>query len=809
MARLSWALLLGAVLLRSGNAQGIERTYIVQMESTSATGQSSIARRSAHESSLRAVTPRDTMLYSYSSAMNGYAARLTETQARELMAQPGIKSVSRQKIYQLHTTHSPEFLGLDSAELLGQQTPVFSGTDDPTNTTAGADSESDLVIGVFDTGVWPESASYDDTGLPPIPSRWKGSCVEGEQFTAANCNKKLIGAKWFSKGLEAGWISENNGTAYNFTGAYLSARDPDGHGTHTSSTAAGAVVQNASLFGQASGTARGMAFKARVAMYKVCWPNGGCADADILAAMDEAIKDGINVASLSLGGEPDLGANPVYVGAFSAMAQGIFVSMSGGNSGPGAGTVSNNVPWVLTVGASTQDRGFPATAVLGNGQNFTGKSLSVNEDGSLPGFQELPLILASEAANGNVTNGTDASLCLAGTLSPTKVADKIVVCIRGGNARVAKGQAVKDAGGAGMILVNTEETGEDVLADPHVLPAVQLGASNMAAVVAYAKSTDATAGLDIKGTVMGIEAPLMAAFSSRGPNYPAPDLLKPDITGPGVEILAAWPDNLGTTGLPDDTRRVKFNIISGTSMSCPHLSGIAAFIMARRPEWSAAAIRSALMTTAYTSTKGSDSLFRDEATQDSATPFAYGNGHVNVAAALDPGLIYDIKTDDYFDFLCALNSTTEYVQGVSGTNSTCSADKTYSAYNLNYPSFAVGYDTKIETGPKTVNFTRTVTNLGEASTYHVNVSLSNPDLVQVSVDPEELNFTEAKEQKTFTVSVTLASAGAEADSGKSSWGRLVWSDGSHTVGSSLGFVWGDLAALSLNASTSSTSKSSF
>ncbi|KKY31868.1 putative minor extracellular protease vpr [Diaporthe ampelina] len=798
MAKLSSALLLCAALVASVNARGIERVYIVQMESAPVAGQSSIARRSLHENSLRSVTSRDTLLYSYSSAMNGYAAKLTDSQARDLMAQPGVKSVSRQNIYQLHTTHTPEFLGLDQAELLGQQGTVFSGATDTGNTT---NAESDLIIGVFDTGVWPESASYDDTGLPPIPGRWKGSCVEGEEFTAANCNNKLIGAKWYSKALEAAMVADN-GTAYNFTGAYKSARDPDGHGTHTSSTAAGAVVQGASIFGQASGTARGMASGARVAMYKVCWPNVGCASADMLAAFDDAIEDGIDVASLSIGGGPSLAADPLYVGAFSAMAKGIFVSMSGGNSGPSAGTVSNNVPWVLTVGASTQDREFPATIVLGDGQNFTGKSLSVNEDGTLPAFQELPLILASNAASGNITNNTDASLCLAGSLSPTKVAGKIVVCVRGGDiARVAKGQNVKDAGGAAMVLVNTEETGEDILADTHVLPAVHLGAADGASVLAYAKSADATAALDVKGTVLGVEAPLMAAFSSRGPNYPAPDLLKPDITGPGVEILAAWPDNVGTTELPEDTRRVKFNVISGTSMSCPHLSGIAAFIMARRPDWSAAAIRSALMTSAYTATKGGASTFRDEATKEPATPFDYGNGHVDVAAALDPGLIYDLKTEDYLDFLCAVDPTTEYVQGISGTNHTCSPDKVYSQYDLNYPSFAAGYDTTTETGPKTVNFTRTVTNVGGgAGTYRVNVSVSDPGLVQVSVDPEELTFAAALEQKSFVVSATLAAAGAGAESGKNAWGRLVWSDGSHTVGSSLGFVWGDLASLAVNGS---------
>jgi hypothetical protein len=543
-------------------------------------------------------------------------------------------------------------------------------------------------------------------------------------------------------------------------------------------------------------------------MYKVCWPNaspGSCAEADILAAFDEAIEDGINVASLSLGGSPSLDADPVYVGAFSAMAKGIFVSMSGGNSGPAAGTISNNVPWVLTVAASSQDRGFPATVVLGNGQNYTGKSLSVNENGTLARFQELPLILASSAANSNITgNSTDATLCKVGSLSPAKVAGKIVVCVRGDNPRVSKGQTVKDAGGFGMVLVNTNATSNDVDADTHVLPAVHLDATAGAAVLAYAKSATAMAALDIKGTVLGIEAPIMAAFSSRGPNYPAPDLLKPDITGPGVEILAAWPDNIGTTGLPEDTRRVKFNVISGTSMSCPHLSGMAAFIMARRPEWSPAAIRSALMTTAYRDTKGGVSAFIDEATQAAATPFDYGNGHVDITAALDPGLVYDIKTEDYIDFLCALNSTTEYVQGISGTNSTCDSKKMYSQYDLNYPSFAAGYDTKTETGPKTVNFTRTVTNVGEAGTYRVSVSLSDPSLVQVSVDPEELTFTTEKETKSYVVAVTLAGAGAEADSGKNTWGRLVWSDGKHTVGSSMGFVWGDLAALSLNASSTNS-----
>lgn len=219
------------------------------------------------------------------------------------------------------------------------------------NTTAD-DAESDVIIGVFDTGIWPESASFDDTGLSPIPGRWKGSCVEGEAFTAADC-KKLIGTKWYRKGTEDMWSNQHKGTAYNFTGEYLSARDAVGHGTHTSSTAPVAAVPGASILGQASGTARGMATRARLAMYKVCWLTGECAEADRLAALEDAIEDGINVASLSLCGPPTMGANSLYVGDFSAMARGIFVAMAGGDDGPNAWRVSNNVPWVLTVGAST------------------------------------------------------------------------------------------------------------------------------------------------------------------------------------------------------------------------------------------------------------------------------------------------------------------------------------------------------------------------------------------------------------------------------------------------------------------------
>ncbi|KAJ4346012.1 hypothetical protein N0V95_005795 [Ascochyta clinopodiicola] len=804
MEKLAWALLASAAFFGSALTQGTGKTYVIQLESQSDLRRSTIQRRSAHESSLQQVAPQNTLIYSYQHVFDGYAASLNDAEARALLDQPGVKAVTLSKKYRLHTTYTPDFLDLNNAALLGQTIPGLSGADESNNGTTTADSDSDIVIGLLDTGIWPESESFDDTGMPDVPSWWKGSCVAGEQFTAAQCNKKLVGAKWYSQGYEASWSAGNNGTNFTFPGDYRSARDAQGHGSHTASTAAGSVVHNASILGQASGTARGMASRARIAEYKVCWgteTDGGCESPDLLAALDAAIEDGVKVISLSLGGGPSLVPDPLYVGVFSAMAKGIFVSMSAGNSGPDPGSVSNVLPWVLTVGASTVDRNFPATAVLGNGRNITGTSLSANDDGSLPKFQELPLILASNAANTNITNGTDTSQCLAGTLSPSKVAGKIVVCIRGSNTRVEKGQVVKDAGGLGMILANDDSNGEDTLADPHVLPAIQVGASARSALIEYVNTNGAKAGLDIKGTAFGFQAPVMASFSSRGPNYPAPDLLKPDITGPGVNIVAAWPDNLPITNLPEDSRRTNFNVDSGTSMSCPHLSGIAALILARRPGWSAAAVRSALMTTAYTTTKGSETAITDKADQASASPFDYGNGHVDAVAALNPGLIYDIKTDDYIDFLCFYNSTAEFIQGITGTKSICSDGKQYSPYDLNYPSFAAGYDTaKNESEPKIVHFKRTVTNVGEPGTYHVNVSLSSPDLVNILVEPKELAFDAVNEQKGFTVTATLKASAA----GTTATGRLVWSDGSHTVGSSLGFVWGNLADLGSDSSDSSS-----
>lgn len=752
-----------AVPVKQKKIHQTKKTYIVHMAKSQMPA-SYDDHTHWYDSSLKSVSESAQMLYTYTNVLHGFSTRLTAQEAESLEAQPGILSVLPELRYELHTTRTPEFLGLD------QNANLF-----PTSDTA-----SDVIVGVLDTGVWPESKSFDDTGLGAIPDSWKGVCQLGTNFTSSNCNKKLIGARYFSNGYEStlGPIDESKESK--------SPRDDDGHGTHTSSTAAGSVVTGASLLGYAAGSARGMAPQARVAVYKVCWI-GGCFSSDILAAMDKAIDDGVNVMSLSLGGgTSDYYRDSVAIGAFAAMEKGILVSCSAGNAGPSSFSLSNLSPWITTVGAGTLDRDFPAIASLGNGLNFSGVSLYKGKD-VLPN-KMLPFVYA-----GNVSNSTSGNLCMSGTLIPEQVSGKIVLCDRGLNARVQKGAVVKAAGGAGMVLANTAANGEELVADAHLLPATTVGQIAGDAIKKYLFSeSNPTATITFAGTKVGIQpSPVVAAFSSRGPNSLTPEILKPDIIAPGVNILAAWAGSVGPTGLPEDTRRVPFNIISGTSMSCPHVSGLAALLKAAHPDWSPAAIRSALMTTAYTAYKNGNKI-QDLATGKPSTPFDHGAGHVDPVTALDPGLVYDLTSDDYLDFLCALNYTASQITTVAKRNFTCDSTKNYSINDLNYPSFSVSLQSAVmgggsggnSGGATVVKHTRTLTNVGSTATYKVSISTESSD-VKISVEPASLTFDKANEKKSYTVTFTAGSM----PSNTNVFGRIEWSDGKHVVGSPVAISW--------------------
>ncbi|KAK9066773.1 hypothetical protein SSX86_014096 [Deinandra increscens subsp. villosa] len=735
------------------------KTYIVHMD-RSAKPSVFFDHQEWYETSMRSISESTYMLYAYEKVMHGFSTRLTAEEAGLLEKQHGVISVQEEVIYELHTTRSPEFLGLERSDMMLYESG--SGTD--------------VIIGVVDTGVWPGSKSLHDTGFGPVPSFWRGECESGTGFNVTSCNNKLIGARSFSRAYEAtyGPIDESVESK--------SPLDDDGHGTHTSTTAAGSAVIGASLLGFAKGKARGMAPHARLAVYKACW-RGGCFGSDILAAIEKAITDGVHVLSLSIGGTlSDYPSDVVAYGSFKAASHGIFVSCSAGNSGPTPLSLSNVAPWIATVGAGTLDRDFPAYVTLGNGKKLYGVSLYSGKP--LPRSM-IPLVLA-----GKISNTTTGNLCVPGSLPQERVTGKIVFCERGLNSRAQKGMVVKAAGGLGMILANTDTFGEELVADTHLIPSSAIGQRAGDEIKRYiASDHNPTATITSGGTQLGIiPSPVLAAFSSRGPNPLTPEILKPDFIAPGVNILAGWTNKVGPTGLTEDPRRVEFNIVSGTSMSCPHVSGLAALLKEAHPEWSPAAIKSALMTTAYSTYKNGEGL-KDVATGMPSTPFDHGSGQVDPVSALDPGLVYDASADDYLSFLCALNYSSASIKMFTGGSSTCRVGKNYRVEDLNYPSFSVPLMTASGEGggssaAKIIKYTRSLTNVGPPETYKVSIS-SNTRAVKIKVEPEELTFSEKNEKKVYTVTFTASSM----ESGTISSGRLVWSGGKYVVSSPIAFSW--------------------
>uniref|UniRef100_A0A7N0ZZX2 Subtilisin-like protease SBT1.6 n=1 Tax=Kalanchoe fedtschenkoi TaxID=63787 RepID=A0A7N0ZZX2_KALFE len=704
------------------------------------------------------------ILHVYDTVFHGFSASLTSDQAASVLQNPSILAVFEDKRRQLHTTRSPQFLGLRNQKGLWSD----------------SDYGSDVIIGVFDTGIWPERRSFSDLNLGPVPKRWKGVCEIGQKFTARSCNRKVIGARFFAKGHEAagpGGFGGINGTI-----EFMSPRDADGHGTHTASTAAGRHAFHASMNGYASGIAKGVAPKARIATYKVCWRTSGCFDSDILAAFDKAVTDGVDVISISIGGGDGVSApyylDPIAIGAYGAAAHGVFVSSSAGNDGPGGMSVTNIAPWMTTVGAGTIDRNFPADIVLGNGFKLSGVSLYAGEP--LNG-QMYPLVYPGKSGT------LSASLCMEDSLDPSMVRGKIVICDRGSSARVAKGLVVKKAGGVGMILANGISNGEGLVGDAHLLPACAVGSTEGDAVKTYASSNaNPTATINFKGTILGIKpAPVVASFSGRGPNGLNPEILKPDLIAPGVNILAAWTDAVGPTGLDSDDRKTEFNILSGTSMACPHVSGAAALLKSAHPDWSPAAIRSAMMTTASTVDNRGKTML-DESTGKSATPYSFGSGHLNLGRAMDPGLVYDIEDADYINFLCSIKYDAQTIQVITRKAVKCPA-RTPLPENLNYPSIAALFSTNTK-GVYTKRFIRTVTNVGDAnSVYRVSVD-QVPKGVNVSVKPPKLVFSPAATKQSFVVTVTADVRNLGVDENGAAYGSFWWSDGKHVVRSPIVFT---------------------
>ena len=691
-----------------------------------------VAHLSAKHDSMLQKVGGGRKLYSYGYAFNGFAAELSSAQADKLKATPGVLSVTKDSIRQLDTSTTPTFLGLSGP---GGFYEVHGVTGE------------DVIIGVVDGGVWPENLSFSDrvdaNGNPtgkkgtlayqPVAG-WNGTCTSGEQFSKDDCNRKLIGARFYN----AGW-GGNSQINRLFPFEFISPRDWDGHGTHTSSTAGGnRNVPATGALTSAFGNVNGIAPRARLAVYKACWADqphgGGCFNSDSVAAIDQAVADGVDVINFSVSGSQTSFLDPVEVAFLFAADAGVFVATSAGNAGSDS-AVAHPGPWVTTVAAGTHNRNGEGSVTLGNAANYAGASYA-NALGSRP-------LIDSTAAGLAGANASLVEFCAPAVLDPAKVAGKIVLCKRGGGiALVDKSGAVAAAGGAGAIIYNDPVGATSILALLHPIPAVHVIAANGLSIKAYiaGAGASATASIAQSTIVLNANAPFTASFSSRGPlRAGGGDLLKPDVIAPGQDILAAVapPDNGGRS----------FDLYSGTSMSSPHVAGLAALFKQLHPGWSPMAIKSALMTSA------GDIL--EFPNTDSRAIFRQGAGHVQPSLAANPGLVFDHGFSDWLAFLCGTGQL---------TGAGCAAIA-IDPSDLNVPSIAIGDLPGIQT------VTRRVTNVsGSAATYTPQVTGMEGFSVGVSPVPLEVP---AGQTRQFTVAISRIDAELDTYTG----GQLTWSDG--------------------------------
>jgi subtilisin family serine protease len=729
-----------------GGETGIARTKPAQgkqLDAHSANSQKYIAHLKKQQRDIAAevgVEPATT----YQVTLNGFAADLSGEEVSELRGSKDVLGVYPDEVYHPTATPSTEFLGLGSSD---------NGTGGVWDAVGGVkEAGKGVVVGVIDTGIAPENPSFaggklgSKAGAEPWVqgdavvfnkadgSQFRSTRVAGQNWTKQDYNTKLVGAHYFNAGAKA--------AGFDFKYDFVSPRDGDGHGSHTAGTAAGNFGVAASVEGVDFGKISGVAPAAKVASYKACYVGPDdlvtsddiCAGSDLLAAIDQAVADGVDVINYSIGG----GAATTVLAAddiafFNAAAAGVFVSVSAGNDGPGASTADHASPWYMTVAASTIPT-YEGTVQLPNGFEEAGASVTVPFGETITG----PVVYAGDAAKAGAAPA-EAALCFLGTLDPAKVTGKIVVCDRGTNARVEKSQEVEAAGGTAMILVNV--TAGSLDNDFHSVPTVHLNAEHRTALLNYVRNTAGATATLVGDNVTGEETPtpVVAGFSSRGPMLAdGSDVIKPDVTAPGVAILAATHN--GPTKTPT------FGFKSGTSMSSPHVAGLGALYLGERPLASPSEVKSALMTTAYDSKNGDGSTSTD--------PFAQGAGHVDPTKYFDAGLLYLNDVTDWASYLQGLEL---YDFGVEPTD----------ASDLNLASIGVGS----LAGPQTV--TRSVTST-KAGTFTASADVPG---IEVTVEPSTLTFGKAGETKSFTVTLAKGDADVEAWS----TGFLTWTGAGTSV----------------------------
>ncbi len=718
-------------------------------------------------------------IYSYRYSLNGFAARMTTAQANKLEHMDEVLRVWPDEVRGLATNHSATFLDLFNAQ---------NGLRGP----AGLKGEN-VIIGVIDSGIAPEHPQLQETRPVDRPSacwslwadasllgrwlcknynraddivdyeppeNWNGICETGDRFTEENCNNKMIGARTFVDGARA--------TGPIDAGEIFSARDVDGHGTHIATTAAGNKVK-ASIFGTFLGSVEGMAPRARVATYKACWlrPGGtraSCNTSDLANAIDMAVADGVDIINYSIGSSLFTITAPDDIALLGAAKAGVLAIVAAGNEGPNFQTITSPAgnPAVITTGASTRDGQHSLEALLVNTPASVSGKYAVKEAAFTPplidkGVIEAQLILADDDDDTlpDGSTGTTMDACQP-LVNDADVDGKIAFIERGGCDFDVKIANAEDAGAIAVVVFNIAGdpivmTGDDDTID---IPAVMIGSADGNLLLDEIDAGETVEIVLDKSLFLTVDdtGNVMANFSSRGPGT-VPDILKPDVTAPGVNILAGHtPDAVSTT--PGEN----FRFLSGTSMAAPHVSGVAALLKEAHPDWSPAALKSALMTTAR-----QDVSMPDES---NIIPWDYGSGHIVPNSANDPGLVYDVTDDEYDAFSCGIGSP-------DVTQTRCdeleAAGVSFEPADMNQPNISVSRLTRSRT------VTRRVTNVGD-NTETYNVEIEYPVGIDVQVSPTTLTVGPGQSAE---YDVTLSFNNGPQDIFR--FGSLTWTSNEHRV----------------------------
>ncbi|CAN8240768.1 unnamed protein product [Cochlearia groenlandica] len=651
-----------------------------------------------------------TKLYSFKHIINAFAVHTTLSQAKKLKKIKGVKAIEEDKGVKLMTTYTPNFL-----ELPQHVWPKVSG-DGSGQKHAG----EDIVIGFVDTGINPThpsfSASLDLTN--PFSSNlsrlnFSGDCETGPLFPIGSCNGKIVSARFFSAGARAS-------LALNGSLDILSPFDASGHGSHVASIAAGnagvPVIVDGFFYGQASG----MAPRARIAVYKAIYPSIGTL-VDVIAAIDQAIMDGVDVLTLSVGPDEPPVDKPTVLGIFDmamlmARKAGVFVVQAAGNHGPSPSSVLSYSPWVVGVASGSTDRSYPTILILDGGITVHGVGLSGPTFGAP--FLDYKLVLARDAIkrNGSVqqTVTGDIEECQRpDNFDPAVVLGSIVICTfsDGFYNQTSTVRAITKTattlGFFGFILIANPKFG-DYVAEPVIFstPGILIPKVLDSQIILgyYEEKTYRDKGSLVtqfgararigegRNSVFAGVAPVVSRFSSRGPafidaNRNLLDVLKPDILGPGHQIWGAW--SLPSAFDPIFTGK-SFAILSGTSMAAPHIAGIGALIKQLNPTWSPSMIASTISTTATGYDHSGEIISVESYEIDELYPsnhFDIGAGHVNPARAIDPGLVLPTDFEDYISFLCSLTNI-DPVTIRAATGVWCTTRLSHPA-NLNQPSVTI------------------------------------------------------------------------------------------------------------------------